>query len=138
MYCFDQPSIPSTSSFFPVTDNLSYQPQITQPPLMHHQNSQAVQSYQSQPLILDYSQDLSSFVYYEEEVECQSKKFKDASYSPDSSAFSSTSSTASNYGDSTIKAHDLLSMSDGELEKLSIRQLNSVLAFGVSSHNVIF
>lgn len=103
-------------------DSLAYQPQITQQPLMQHP------SYQSQSVILDYTQDLPSFVYYEEE---ESGKFKDTSYSPDSSTFSSTSSTASNYEDSTIKAHDLLSMSDSELEKLSIRQLNSVLAFGV-------
>lgn len=135
MYCFDQPSVSTTTTtFFPIPtiDHLIYQPQIAQqsPPLMHHQT---VSTYQ--PMLLDYTNNMSPLLYYEEEAENQPNGLlSDQIHSPESSVFSpnSISSTTSSYGESTIKAQDLLSMSDLELEKLSIRQLNSVLAFGVS------
>lgn len=138
MYCLDQPSVSSTTFFsMPTIDHLVYpQAQFAQPPPIMQQANVSPSAYQTQPLILDYANCLSPMVYYEEEEIDDLGQPNGQLHSPQSSVFSpnsTSSSMASSYSESpTIKAQDLLSMSDAELEKLSIRQLNSVLAFGVS------
>lgn len=136
MYCFDQPSVSSTTFFsMPAIDQLvNYPPQIAHQPLEHPQSHSLPPNltYQPSPVILEYTNCVSPLVYYEPELDTQ---MNEIAHSPESSSVfspNSTSSVGSGYGEGPLKARDLLSMGDNELEKLSIRQLNSVLGFGVS------
>lgn len=132
MYCFDQPSV---SFSMPAIDHLmNYQPQIAQQPFTHLQSPSLPPILPYQSHILEHTTCLSPLVYYEPELDGVNQRHGTAC-SPESSTLSpnSISPVNSNYNEiHPIKARDLLLMSDTELEKLSIRQLNSILAFGVS------
>jgi hypothetical protein len=133
MYCFDQPSASSNTPTFPTVDQLIY-PSIGPSP------------YHS------YTTDHPPLIYYEpEEINPQPinvvpRTSAEMSRSPDLSVFSpnstlsnaSSSVTSQCSMDMSVKASNLLSMSDSELAQLSIRQLNSVLQVGVSKDSVGF